>query len=106
MEQDFRERQAEVNEVQASKAKAKAETLAFPHAPEPVRPARPDGTAQQAHLDFDVPDLDAAERQILAIGATKAETQPQPEDWRVYLDPAGHPFCLVLEDEGTAEGTA
>ncbi len=81
-------------------------TLAFQHAPEHVRPDWPDGTAQQAHLDFDVPDLDAAERQILAIGATKAETQPQPEDWRVYLDPAGHPFCLVLEAEGTSEGPA
>ncbi|GAA3233100.1 VOC family protein [Pseudonocardia petroleophila] len=49
---------------------------------------------QQAHLDFDVPDLDAAEERLLAIGARKHEVQPG-ESFRVYLDPAGHPFCLV-----------
>lgn len=59
-------------------------------------PQWPDGAAQQAHLDFDVDDLDEGERAVLAIGARKAETQPQPADWRVFLDPAGHPFCLVL----------
>jgi len=50
---------------------------------------------QQAHLDFDVPDLDAAEEQLLAIGARKHAVQPGTS-FRVYLDPAGHPFCLVL----------
>jgi Glyoxalase-like domain len=60
-----------------------------------VAPDWPDGAAQQAHLDFDVIDLDAAEVQTLAIGARKAETQPSPNEWRVFLDPAGHPFCLV-----------
>ena len=49
---------------------------------------------QQLHLDFDVPDLDAGEQAVLAIGATKAEHQPG-ESFRVFLDPAGHPFCLV-----------
>ena len=73
-------------------------TIAFQHAPDHVRPAWPDGTAQQAHLDFDVPDLDVGERQVLALGAEKAQTQTQPDSWRVYLDPAGHPFCLVLDD--------
>jgi len=34
---------------------------------------------------------------VLAAGATKAETQPG-ESFRVYLDPAGHPFCLVRGD--------
>ncbi|MGD9985751.1 VOC family protein [Pseudonocardia sp.] len=50
---------------------------------------------QQAHLDFDVPDLDAGEQFVLGIGATKADVQPG-ETFRVYIDPAGHPFCLVL----------
>jgi hypothetical protein len=50
---------------------------------------------QQAHLDFDVPDLDKAEKQVLTIGARKAEVQPG-ETFRVFLDPVGHPFCLVL----------
>lgn len=57
-------------------------------------PSWPDGLPQQAHLDFDVVDLDEGEQQVLGIGARKADVQPQPEDWRVFLDPAGHPFCL------------
>ncbi len=57
-------------------------------------PNWPDGRSQQAHLDFDVSDLDQAETEALAIGATKAAIQPSPEEWRVFLDPAGHPFCL------------
>lgn len=56
----------------------------------------PDGPSQQAHLDFVVPDLDAGEAALLAIGAVKAEVQPTPDEWRVFLDPAGHPFCLVI----------
>ncbi len=71
-------------------------TLAFQLAPGHQPPAWPsDERPQQAHLDFDVPDLDAAEAQVLALGATKAETQPGTT-FRVFLDPAGHPFCLVL----------
>jgi catechol 2,3-dioxygenase-like lactoylglutathione lyase family enzyme len=50
---------------------------------------------QQLHIDFEVPDLDAGEQQVLAIGARKHEIQPAPQNFRVYLDPAGHPFCLV-----------
>ena len=48
---------------------------------------------QQLHLDVVVPDLDAGETEVLAIGATKAEHQPGTT-FRVFLDPAGHPFCL------------
>lgn len=70
--------------------------LGFQLDPDHVPPSWPDGPPQQLHLDFDVPDLDAAETDVLAIGARKAEVQPRPDSWRVYLDPAGHPFCLVL----------
>ena len=49
---------------------------------------------QQFHLDFDVPDLDEGEQDAIAIGAAKAEIQPG-KYFRVFLDPAGHPFCLV-----------
>ena len=49
---------------------------------------------QQLHLDFDVADLDDGEAAVLAIGATTAEHQPSTS-FRVFLDPAGHPFCLV-----------
>lgn len=48
---------------------------------------------QQLHLDVDVDDLDAAEPEVLALGATKAAHQPGTS-FRVFLDPAGHPFCL------------
>jgi predicted enzyme related to lactoylglutathione lyase len=48
---------------------------------------------QQIHLDVVVDDLDAAEPEVLALGATKAEHQPGTT-FRVFLDPAGHPFCL------------
>lgn len=51
---------------------------------------------QQFHLDFYVKDLDAAEASVLQLGATKHENQPGTS-FRVYLDPAGHPFCLCLE---------
>lgn len=50
---------------------------------------------QQAHLGFSVPDLDAAEDRLPAVGARKNEVQPGTT-FRVHLDPAGHPFCLVL----------
>jgi len=51
---------------------------------------------QQMHLDVMVEDLDAAEAAVLAIGATKHEHQPGTS-FRVFLDPAGHPFCLCVD---------
>jgi catechol 2,3-dioxygenase-like lactoylglutathione lyase family enzyme len=50
---------------------------------------------QQFHLDFAVDDLDAAQGKALGLGAVVAQTQPGGDRWRVLLDPAGHPFCLV-----------
>jgi len=51
---------------------------------------------QQLHLDIAVDDLDASERSVLELGATtKGDVHPGAgKPWRVYLDPAGHPFCL------------
>ena len=48
---------------------------------------------QQMHLDVVVDDLDEGERAVMKLGATKHGTQPG-ETFRVFLDPAGHPFCL------------
>jgi catechol 2,3-dioxygenase-like lactoylglutathione lyase family enzyme len=74
-------------------------TIAFQRAPGHEPPVWPgDEHPQQLHLDFDVPDLDRGEEQVLAIGARKAEFQPS-ESFRVYLDPAGHPFCLVHDPD-------
>jgi catechol 2,3-dioxygenase-like lactoylglutathione lyase family enzyme len=74
-------------------------TLAFQLAPDHVPPNWPSADhPQQAHIDFSVDDLDVGEAAIVAVGARKAEVQPEPDSFRVYLDPAGHPFCLVLDD--------
>jgi catechol 2,3-dioxygenase-like lactoylglutathione lyase family enzyme len=64
-----------------------------------VRPEWPAGRGDQqmmAHLDIKVDDLETAGAHAVAAGATLADFQPQP-DVRVYLDPAGHPFCLWVE---------
>ena len=50
---------------------------------------------QQFHLDLGVEDLDAAEKLALGLGAVRPDHQPGGDRWRVLLDPAGHPFCLV-----------
>jgi catechol 2,3-dioxygenase-like lactoylglutathione lyase family enzyme len=61
-----------------------------------VRPVWPAGMGQpqmMMHLDIEVDDLATAGAHAVRAGAVLAELQPQP-DVRVYLDPAGHPFCL------------
>jgi len=70
--------------------------LSFQTEPGYVRPAWPAGPGDQqmmSHLDIEVDDLAAAGAHAVAAGAVLADYQPQ-EDVRVYLDPAGHPFCL------------
>lgn len=52
---------------------------------------------QQMHIDVRVDDFDAAEEQVLAIGAT--DTGDKHAGYRVYLDPAGHPFCLIRPND-------
>jgi catechol 2,3-dioxygenase-like lactoylglutathione lyase family enzyme len=69
--------------------------LAFQLSPDHQPTQWPDGPPQQLHLDFDVTDLHAAERAVVALGAVKASLQTEPTKWLVFLDPAGHPFCLV-----------
>ena len=70
--------------------------LAFQLAPDHVPPSWPGADRpQQLHLDFAVADLDVGEARVLELGARKADVQPMPESFRVFLDPAGHPFCLV-----------
>jgi predicted enzyme related to lactoylglutathione lyase len=50
---------------------------------------------QQMHLDVVVDDLDTAEAAVVELGATKHQHQPGTT-FRVFVDPAGHPFCLCL----------
>ena len=51
---------------------------------------------QQMHLDVIVDDLDAGEAAVVELGATKHDHQPGTS-FRVFLDPAGHPFCLCVD---------
>lgn len=60
----------------------------------PVWPATLNKQQQMAHLDFHVEDVEEAVKHALSCGATMAESQPE-EGWRVMIDPAGHPFCLL-----------
>jgi hypothetical protein len=73
-------------------------TLAFQKVDTYVAPTWPEGPLpQQLHLDFVIDDLDRGERLALSLGATKHRYQPGGT-FRVFLDPVGHPFCLVLRD--------
>jgi predicted enzyme related to lactoylglutathione lyase len=51
---------------------------------------------QQMHLDVMVQDLDEGEAAVTKLGATKPDFQPGTS-FRVFLDPAGHPFCLCRD---------
>ncbi|MBS2538571.1 VOC family protein [Catenulispora sp. NF23] len=63
-----------------------------------VPPDWPSGpTPKQMHLDIAVADLEGAESLALSLGATRAAYQPLPDEWRVLIDPAGHPFCLTTQ---------
>jgi catechol 2,3-dioxygenase-like lactoylglutathione lyase family enzyme len=61
----------------------------------PVWPAGPGDQQMQLHLEIRVDDLAAGSAHAEACGAVAASFQPQ-DDVRVYLDPAGHPFCLWI----------
>ncbi|GAA2772236.1 VOC family protein [Streptomyces rameus] len=70
--------------------------LAFNRLADYRRPTWPDPAQEkQAHIEVGVDDLDSAEEHLLKLGAAKAGSQPQPDRWRVLLDPAGHPFCIT-----------
>lgn len=64
-----------------------------PDWPDPQRP-------QQMHLDVRVDDVDAAERAVLALGATRLPGELEGR-FRVFADPVGHPFCLVFGHRAT-----
>ncbi|WP_030544010.1 VOC family protein [Streptomyces albus] len=72
--------------------------LAFQRAEGFVPPQWPSGErSQQLHLDLYVDTMDEAEQRALELGATALDTDDEggKRGFRVYADPAGHPFCLV-----------
>jgi catechol 2,3-dioxygenase-like lactoylglutathione lyase family enzyme len=65
-------------------------------------PTWPDGPVPaQAHLEFYVDDLAQAGPRLESLGAAEADVQPGGDRWRVYLDPAGHPFCIIVAGPST-----
>jgi hypothetical protein len=70
-------------------------TLAFQAAPGYVPPRWPAADhSQQFHLDLTVDDLDAAEKEALALGARPGPRKPGRSARGRPRPAAGHPFCL------------
>jgi catechol 2,3-dioxygenase-like lactoylglutathione lyase family enzyme len=70
--------------------------VAFQLAPNHVPPEWPDGQPQQVHLDLYVTDIGSAHEEAIAAGARlmhEADLDAD-ENFNVYADPSGHPFCL------------
>ncbi|MFI5959075.1 VOC family protein [Cryptosporangium sp. NPDC051539] len=70
-------------------------TVMFQQVREYTAPRWPDPAyPQQAHLDIEVADLDAGESAVLELGAERLPGEGK--GFRVFADPAGHPFCLTV----------
>jgi catechol-2,3-dioxygenase len=74
-------------------------TLSFQRAQRYQPPSWPDGPPQQFHLDLTVDEYAGPHALVTSLGATPLDpVEPPPAEkgrgWRVYADPAGHPFCL------------
>ncbi len=59
----------------------------------PVWPEEAEAQQKMAHMDFAVNDLEKAVQYAIHCGATIADKQFS-DNWRVMIDPTGHPFCL------------
>jgi hypothetical protein len=67
-------------------------------------PGEDGATRQIVHFDVLVSDLASAHERVVALGGVfiAEHTSPRPGPggepipWRVYQDPVGHPFCLVV----------
>jgi catechol-2,3-dioxygenase len=75
--------------------------LSFQRARNHQPPSWPDGPPQQFHLDLTVEEYAGPHALVTSLGAVPLDPvdPPPAEDgrtWRVYADPAGHPFCLCM----------
>jgi len=70
----------------------------------PVWPEVKDKQQQMLHIDFYVTEMEyeGALNHALDCGAVYAEIQ-YTTMWKVMLDPAGHPFCIIPLPEDQAE---
>jgi predicted enzyme related to lactoylglutathione lyase len=74
--------------------------LVFQQASDYESPVWPPVDGEQrpmVHFDFQVGDLDSAVAEAIELGASVASAQPN-DKVRVLIDPAGHPFCLCLDE--------
>lgn len=60
----------------------------------PIWPEEDGKQQQMIHMDFYSDDVEKDVERALNYGASLAKYQSG--DWKVLLDPAGHPFCIVL----------
>ncbi|MCG0285138.1 VOC family protein [Streptomyces sp. PSAA01] len=79
--------------------------LAFQLAPGHQPPRWPDPAhPQQIHLDFDVDtikDAERAQQELIELGATFLhDSGGERSGFRVFNDPAGHPFCICYGQSG------
>jgi hypothetical protein len=75
--------------------------VVFQRAEDYVPPVWPPALGKQRtmmNLDIEVDDLEASVADAVALGARLTEFQSR-DNMRVLLDPAGHPFCLCLDQE-------
>lgn len=85
-----------VNDSFATLHTETGQVLAFQRAKDYRPPRWPDpDRPQQFHLDLGVDDLDAGQERVLELGGTLLDMGEAGRCWRVFADPAGHPFCLV-----------
>lgn len=77
--------------------------LAFQQVAKLPKATWPEGPIpQQLHLDLSVPsmqDFNAQHERALALGAkvVRDRSNDPQEPLRVYVDPAGHPFCIFVD---------
>ena len=67
----------------------------------PVWPEKTSALTKMMHFEIATDDVPAAVARALELGAREAQPQPadrDPNQLRVMLDPAGHPFCLCNDD--------
>jgi hypothetical protein len=56
-----------------------------------------DAVLKQMHIDLSVDDLDHAWAEAIRLGARLVPDQPAPDRYRIFIDPAGHPFCVLIQ---------
>jgi amino acid transporter len=57
----------------------------------------------EKHLGIRVSDAEQAERELLALGATRVSGERETGFW-VLTDPVGHPFCIIFGHDSQCPG--